>query len=188
MSQQELLKKVVQTLEDARIDYMVTGSVASSLQGEPRSTHDIDLVVAIQKSAVKKLLEAFPPPDFYLDEYSILDAINRQSMFNLLDVNEGDKVDFWILTDEPFDQSRFSRKYVEEVMGIRIQVSSPEDTILAKLRWSKLSGGSEKQFTDALRIYEVQFGKLDKDYLEYWVNKLNIKSIWKRLKNEAEVI
>lgn len=51
MSQQELLKRVLQALEDVRIEYMVTGSVASSLQGEPRSTHDIDLVVAIQGSA-----------------------------------------------------------------------------------------------------------------------------------------
>lgn len=187
MSQQELLKKVVQVLEDAGIEYMVTGSVASSLQGEPRSTHDIDIVIAIQKSVMKPLIEAFPPPDFYLDDNSILNAIDTQSMFNLIDVKEGDKVDFWCLTPEPFDQSRFSRRYAEEVMGIRIWVSSPEDTILAKLRWVQLSGGSEKQFIDALRIYEVQFGTLDTPYLEYWVTLLNLGSLWQRLKNEAEI-
>ena len=188
MSQQELLKKVIQTLEDAGIEYMVTGSVASSLQGEPRSTHDIYLVVAIQKSAVKKLVTAFPAPDFYLSEGSILDAIEHQSMFNLIDVKEGDKVDFWILTDEPFDCSRFSRKSIEEVMGIRMQVSTPEDTILAKLRWAELSGGSEKQFMDALRVYEVQFEKLDKDYLEHWAKGLEVESLLKRVKDEAEII
>jgi hypothetical protein len=72
-------------------------------------------------------------------------------------------------------------------MGIRMQVSSPEDTILAKLRWAKLSGGSEKQFTDALRVYEVQFGKLDLNYMERWVKKLDLESLWKRLKEEAEI-
>ena len=188
MSQQELLKKVIQTLGDLKIEYMVTGSIASSLQGEPRSTHDIDIVIAIEKSAVKKLGESFPPPDFYLNEDSIIDAINRQSMFNLININEGDKVDFWILTDEPFDRSRFSRKYVEEVMGIRMQVSTPEDTILAKLRWAELSGGSEKQFMDALRVYEVQFEKLDKDYLEHWAKGLEVESLLKRVKDEAEII
>lgn len=186
MSQQELLKKVIQVLEDAGIQYMITGSVVSSLQGEPRSTHDIDMVIAIEKTAAKKLVEAFPPPDFYLDEHSVLDAINMQGMFNLINVKEGDKVDFWILTDEPFDRSRFSRKYTEEFMGLKMQVSSPEDTILAKLRWTKLSGGSEKQFTDAVRVYEVQFEKLDIEYLEHWARKLDIESIWKRLKDEAE--
>jgi hypothetical protein len=42
-----------------------------------------------------------------------------------------------------------------------IWVSSPEDTILAKLRWADISGGSEKQFTDALRVFEVQQGNVD---------------------------
>ena len=188
MSQQELLKKVIQTLDQAGIQYMITGSLASSLQGEPRSTHDIDMVIAIEESKVHQLMEAFPPPNFYLDEDSILDAINRQSMFNLIDVNVGDKVDFWILTEEPFDQSRFSRKISEEFTGLKMQVSTPEDTILAKLRWAKLSGGSEKQFTDALRVYEVQYGELNIDYLKHWVKKLDVESLWKRLVNEAEAV
>lgn len=188
MSQQELLRKVIQTLDDIGIQYLVTGSVASSLQGEPRSTHDIDLVVAIERADAKKLVKAFPSPDFYLDEGSIVDAIKRHGMFNLIDVNSGDKVDFWILTDEPFDLSRFARRYAEEVREMRITVSSPEDTILAKLRWAKLSGGSEKQFTDALRVYEVQCKKLNMDYLHSWAEKLDVESILQKLQEEAEEI
>lgn len=166
---------------------MITGSVASSLQGQPRSTHDIDIVIAVQGPKAHDLAEAFPSRDFYLDEHSILDAISRQNMFNLIDLETGDKVDFWILTDEAFDRSRLSRRITEEFMGIKIKVSSPEDTILAKLRWAKLCGGSEKQFTDALRVYEVQYGKLDVDYLEHWAKQLNIESLWKRLMDEAEI-
>ncbi len=186
MSQQELLKKVIQALDQAGIQYMITGSVVSSLQGEPRATHDIDMVIAIEESRVRKFMEAFSAPGYYLDQESILDAIKRQSTFNLIDRAAGDKVDFWILTDEPFDLSRFSRRITEEFMGLRMQVSSPEDTILAKLRWAKLSGGSEKQFMDALRVYEVQFGELDIDYLEKWAKKLGIESSWKRLVGDAE--
>jgi hypothetical protein len=188
MSQQELLKKVVNALDQTGIQYMVTGSVVSSLQGEPRSTHDVDLVVAIRKSDTRKLVELFQQPDYYLDEQSIMEAIDQQNVFNLIAVEEGYKVDFWILTDEPFDQSRFSRRRGEEFLGLKIQVSSPEDTILAKLRWTKLSGGSEKQFTDALRVYEVQFGKLDIDYLKHWANKLNVAPLLKRLIDEAETV
>jgi hypothetical protein len=186
MSQQELLRKVIEALDRNGIDYMITGSVASSLQGEPRSTHDIDMVVAIQKQAAAGLVEAFSSPDFYLDEQNIFNAITEQGMFNLIDLRNGDKVDFWILTDEPFDRSRFSRKHSEEFMGLKMNVSSPEDTILAKLKWAKLSGGSEKQFTDALRVYEVQSGKLDLSYLEQWSVILEVGSLWKRLLNKAE--
>ncbi|MBU0567025.1 hypothetical protein KJ693_08715 [bacterium] len=188
MLQQELLKKVIGVLKENGIQYMITGSVASSLQGEPRSTHDIDLVITIGKSQVFRLVKAFPPPDFYLDEDSILKAIKTERMFNLIDVKGGSKVDFWILTDEPFDQSRFSRKISESFMEIRMQVPTPEDTILAKLRWAKLSGGSEKQFVDALRVYEVQYGKLDIDYLKDWAKKLDIEPLWERLMSEAEPV
>ncbi len=188
MSQQELLIKVVQALDDVGVEYMLTGSVASSLQGEPRSSHDIDVVVAIDKNAARDLIKSFPPPRFYLDEESVVEAIARRDIFNLIDVTAGDKVDFWLLTDEPFDRMRFSRRRVEEVMGMHIVVSTPEDTILAKLRWAKLSGGSEKQFTDALRVYEVQFGTLDIDYLRDWAKKIGVVDLLKKIETEAETI
>jgi hypothetical protein len=185
MSQQELLKRVIDTLDQVKIEYMLTGSIVSSLQGEPRATHDIDIVVAVQEPEALELLKAFPAPDFYWDRNSVLDAINRRGMFNLIDSEGGGKVDFWILTNEPFDRSRFSRKYTEEFMEIKMNVSTPEDTILAKLRWAKLSGGIERHFTDALRVYEVQFGQLDTHYLEHWADKLLVEELWARLKVEA---
>jgi len=188
MSQQELLKLVVRTLDDACIEYMLTGSVVSSLQGEPRSTHDIDIVVAIKRPSAKKLADAFPVPRYHLTRESILDAISHHSMFNLLDTDTGDKVDFWMLTDEPFDQSRFKRRRTEELLGLKLAVSSPEDTILAKLNWAKRSGGSEKQFNDALHVYEVQSGNLDMEYLRRWAKVLGIESLMKRLEDEAEPV
>jgi len=54
MSQQELLKLVIARLDEAGIEYMLTGSLASSLQGEPRATHDIDLVIAIRAAPGRK--------------------------------------------------------------------------------------------------------------------------------------
>ena len=68
MSQQDLLRRVVEALERAGVDYMLTGSFVSSLQGEPRATHDIDDVVAMNETAVRTLVDAFPPPEFYLTE------------------------------------------------------------------------------------------------------------------------
>ena len=73
-------------------------------------------------------------------------------------------------------------------MGISFYVSTPEDTILAKLRWAKMSGGSEKQFQDALRVYEVQFERLDMAYLGKWIHELNLDSLWSRLIEEAETL
>jgi hypothetical protein len=186
MSQPELLRQIVAILESLGIDFMVTGSVVSGIQGEPRTTHDVDLIVALDEKSAQRLFGAFSPSEFFLTEQAIHEALKHGTMFNLLDLTRGDKVDFWILTDEPFDQSRFLRKQTAEVLGIRFPISSPEDTILQKLRWAALSGGSEKHFRDALRVYEVQHGRLDQAYLDDWAERLGVVDNWRRLQSEAE--
>lgn len=183
----ELLRHVVEVLDGAGIEYMVTGSVASSLQGEPRATHDLDVVAAVQPRDVSALLRAFPPPVFYLDEGAIREAMQVGGMFNAINVAQGDKIDFWLLTDDPFDRSRFSRRIQENVFGVALNVSSPEDTILAKLRWSRLSGGSARAYTDALRVYEVQAHLLDRAYLGDWASRLGVADLWQRVQEEAEL-
>jgi hypothetical protein len=107
-------------------------------------------------------------------------------MFNLMDITGGDKVDFWVLGDDPYNKECFARRYLEEVAGVRLYVQRPEDTILSKLRWAAIAGGSEKQFTDALRVFEVQYGKLDLAYMEHWVRELGLAEAWARLQSEAE--
>lgn len=166
---------------------MVTGSVVSSLQGEPRSTHDIDLVVVLDKQAIPLLSESFPKDVFYLSEASMYEAVDRRSMFNLLDSSSGNKIDFWLLTDEPFDASRFARRQQVPVLGLdNFYMTSPEDTILSKLRWAKLAGGSEKQVTDAIRVFEMQFDRLDIEYMKHWITQLDLQPQWDILVNQAD--
>lgn len=167
---------------------MLTGSLASSLFGQPRSTHDIDLVVDIAPEKISALVGAFQPPDVYLSPGSVQDALRNRTMFNLLDIPSGDKVDFWILTTDTFDQSRFARRRLHSLGAIQVSISSPEDTILAKLRWSELSGGSEKQFKDALHVFEVQRASLDMPYLNDWAARLGVEPLWRRLQDEAEKV
>jgi hypothetical protein len=186
MSQEDLLRHLVESMEGAGIGYMITGSVASSLQGEPRASHDLDVVVAVREEDVASLLRAFPHPPFYVDEAAIREAIRTGGMFNVIDPTEGDKIDFWMLTDEEFDASRFARRVRQSFLGLELSVSSPEDTILAKLRWSKLAGGARKTFEDALRVYEVQYERLDRSYLAEWAARLGVVDEWQRLEEEAQ--
>lgn len=187
MPQQQLLKRVVDVLESARIEYMVTGSLVSSYQGAPRATHDIDLVVAISSADLPLLIAAFPAPDYYVDERAATSAIAARGQFNLLDIVGGDKVDFWLLTDSPFDRSRFGRRVFEDLGGLTVPISTPEDTILQKLKWA-IEGGtvSERQFSDALRVFELQAPLLDRVYLAEWATALGVADLWSRLEATAK--
>jgi hypothetical protein len=185
MSQSELLALVTQTLTRLGIDHMITGSLASSLYGEPRATHDIDVVARFDERHVAPLLTAFPAPQFYLSEQNIRDALNPPGMFNILEINSGVKIDIWRVTTDAFDQARFARRRTEVIDQHEIMFSSPEDIILAKLVWAKLSGGSEKQLTDAIRVYETQYEALDHPYLNEWVERLGVSELWQHLLCEA---
>ena len=185
MLQQELLVRVVEFFNAHEIPYMLTGSYASGLQGEPRSTHDVDFVVEINEDQCVLLMEEFPSPEYYISKDAARNAIQQQSMFNLLAIDEGDKVDFWILKDTDYDQKRFRRRIQQQVFGVHLFLSTPEDTILQKLCWCRHLGGSEKQSTDSLRVYEVNQPEIDHKYMNYWAEKLEVLDLWNSLLDNA---
>ena len=62
-------------------------------------------------------------------------------------------------------------------------IASPEDVILAKLRWAKL-GESNRQLKDADGILRTQGEKLDLAYIETWVRELHLQEQWHKLREE----
>ena len=176
------------TLDQLGVPFMLTGSYASSFQGRPRTTHDIDVVVDIPPERVDALLAAFPPSDFYLSREAIEQALRQRGMFNLIDLREADKIDFWLLTDDPFDRSRFARRQRIEFEDATIDVSSPEDTIIMKLRWSRDAGGSRRHYADAVHVFELQRQALDLSYIEHWIQTLGLTDDWRRLVDEAKPV
>jgi len=167
-------------LDAAGIPFMVTGSLVSSAQGAPRATHDVDLGVDTALDRAQRLvaaLSAIPGAEVYLDPEGALRSLASGEMFNLLDFRTFDQVDFGPLTEDPWDQERFARRKRRSILGIELPLPRPEDTILSKLRWSRLAGGSERQITDALRVYEVQYGHLDFSYLERWATHLGVSCL-----------
>ncbi|MCL4741075.1 MAG: hypothetical protein KJZ54_02625 [Phycisphaerales bacterium] len=184
MGQIDLLIHAVRALDAVGIPYMLTGSYALSVAGAIRSTHDIDIVVELDEASLPALLDAFPASRFHVRRTAALDAVRRRSMFNVLDEEEGDNVGFWMLTDDAFDRNRFERRQTVEFRGTRLPVSTPEDTILMKLRWSAGAGGSERQLRDAHAMYGMCAGTLDERSLSEWADRLGVRGDLERIRGE----
>jgi hypothetical protein len=80
-----VFEKVRAALDAAGILYFVTGSFASSAHGIPRSTNDIDIVIAPSPQQLDSLLKQFPETDFTTDKEDACDALSRKSLFNVVD-------------------------------------------------------------------------------------------------------
>ncbi|MGK7933931.1 MAG: hypothetical protein AB4041_21215 [Microcystaceae cyanobacterium] len=163
-------------LEELEIPYLVGGSLASTLFGEPRSTQDIDLIIDLELDKINLFINAFTP-QFYLSESAIQEAIQSQSSFNLIDTDSLGKVDIFILKQRPLNQTEFKRRQkliVQENPAKSLYVSTPEDAILQKIIWYKMTNQSDKQWRDILGIIKLQDSKLDRVYLQKWAAELNL--------------
>jgi hypothetical protein len=167
MDQTRLLKNVAKVLERLNIPYIVTGGVAVTVWGRPRFTADIDIAIEISLSKSKDLLKALSKIDskIYISEIAVNQAVIGNGEFNLIHP-DGLKVDFWVLKNDIYSQSRIKRRKLKKAWGQNISFISPDDLILSKLIWYKKTG-STRQLEDIESIIAIQ-KKLDWKYIRRW--------------------
>ena len=184
----EVTLTVARVLEKLQIQYLLGGSLASSLHGVPRSTADADLVVDLEARHIRPLVEAFSA-SFYIDEERVADAVRRRVSFNIIHLQTLTKVDLFVLRAEPFAQMEMERRQRINLPGAgggELSVATAEDTILQKLAWFRFGGGiSERQWNDILGVLKVKRGKLDLPYLEHWVAELELGDLLRRARDES---
>jgi len=182
--------RVVAIFEKLGVDYLVGGSVASSVFGEPRQTLDADLVARLLGRHAKPLAAQLQS-EFYADLPSIQSAIQTQGCFNLIHLNTMTKVDVFTHWHEPFAQSQFARrqkKSVGQTAPLELFFASAEDTVLAKVDWFRKGGEvSDRQWRDILGVLKVQANALDREYLDHWARKLGVTDLLRRALEEAEL-
>jgi len=120
-----------------------------------------------------------PADAYYVDADTARDALRRRSMFNVIDLASGWKVGLIVRKDRAFSRDEFSRRTKMTVLGVQVFVASPEDTIVAKLEWSKQAGGSERQRRDVAGIFANAGEALDRAYVERWVRDLGLDDEWR---------
>lgn len=181
MSLSGLLRRLTAIFDAESIAYMLTGSLASTLYGEPRSTVDVDLVVVLDAAALGALLSALPEDRYYVSEDAARDALKRQGQFNVIDLETGWKVDLILRKRRPFSLEEFDRRVRREVLGVEIDLVSVEDSILSKLEWAR-RGGSERQLRDVRAMVMLQRDRLDVAYIERWAEELGVLELWREVR------
>jgi hypothetical protein len=182
----DVFQRITSPREQAGIPYMLTGSFASAYHGAPRTTQDVDLVIDPTAAQLRTFVNLLPTSEYYVDLDAALEACHRESMFNVVDMATGWKIDLIIRKSRAFSEEEFRRRKRVRLQEITLFVASAEDVVISKLEWAKRSQ-SQRQIEDAATILRMHWDVLDRAYLEKWVLELGLASEWNSARLAAGV-
>jgi hypothetical protein len=171
---------VAREFDILHVPYLVGGSVASGLHGEPRLTQDVDIAAVMREAHVEPLMKALQGP-FYADDYLMRSAIRRRGIFNVIHIRSANKVDVHVLDPDAFQRSQLERAArvrlrIDDVQ--LVPVASPEDIVLQKLLWYRKSDGAlERQLRDIAGVLKVRRERLDLVYMRSWARELDLSEL-----------
>ena len=185
MSANLLAKAVAAALEQARISYMVVGSFSSNLYGLPRSTKDADFVVELGDQSISSIMP-FLDDGFKLDPQMRLESVTGTCRYVMTHTATQFKVEFFLLTNDAFDQSRFTRRRKGLLDGQQVFVPTAEDVLIQKILWAK-RGHRAKDREDALHVLEVMTPEaLDLPYIHRWCDTHGTRDLLEQLISEIQ--
>jgi len=181
MQQAEIFLLFTAPLQAAQIAYMVSGSVASMVYGEPRLTNDVDIVVAFDTSQAADIERLFPVSDFYCPPAEVIAVETRRPRrghFNLIHHETGYKADIYTAGSDPLHAWGLQhRRSVEVVAGKSLWIAPPEYVILRKLEYYR-EGQSEKHLLDIRGMLDVSGDNLDQAFLARQIDQMNLAREW----------
>jgi len=160
----QVIEDLLWLLEDLQLTYAVGGSMAGTFHGEPRTTHDIDVLVALDQHGAQRLTDSLSD-DYYVPQQALEDAMRTHSSFNLVHIPSSFKVDLFVASRSRLDQEQLARRIKVRLRRDATQsiwLTSPEVLVVRKLLWRRSAqNASQRQWLDVVSILRTQAGRLD---------------------------
>lgn len=175
----ELFQPFVMRLEDLGVPYMVTGSVAGILYGEPRMTHDVDIVVELAPGDGARIEAAFSLDEFYCPPRDVIEIEARRRQrghFNLIHHATGFKADLYLAFDD-LHRWALARRRVISLGSTNVAIAPLEYVILRKLEYFR-EGGSEKHLRDIRAMLEISSELIDRALVSQKAAKSGLRELW----------
>jgi hypothetical protein len=183
MPEANLFLMFTQRLNTLGVPYMVSGSVAVIIYGEPRLTHDVDLIVVLEREHIPRLTEVFPPTEFYCPPTEVIAveaAREQRGHFNIIHQETGFKADVYLSGRDPLHAWGLARARRLEVEGLEVVVAPPEYVIVRKLEYYR-EGGSEKHLRDIRSMLDTSPDAIDHTELEKQISARGLRDAWRRV-------
>ncbi len=184
MQELNLYQLFTEKLNNKKIPYAVTGSVASIVYGEPRMTHGIDIVIEININEAEDFIKCFPEDDFYCPPSEVLKTeILRRSRghCNIIHHETGFKADIYFTGSDQFQIWGITNARYFDFNDSKIAVAPPEYVIVKKLEFYK-EGHDQKHIKDIIAIIHYSKDQINMQLLEDYIEKFSLINEWELCK------
>lgn len=185
MQEPNLFAIYLDILNKNNIPYFVTGSVASIVYGDPRLTHDIDLVINLENVDLNLFIKSFPSDQFYCPPEEVIKTeLNRNTRghFNLIHHETGFKADIYLTGSEDLQHWALNNSKEISFAGGIIRVAPPEYVIIKKLEFYK-EGNAQKHLSDIKAILTNSSDLIDFVLLDKLILEKGLVLEWQTAKN-----
>lgn len=160
----EIVLEMLQLLDEQEIDYLLVGAIATGAWAVPRSTTDVDFVLAAPAAEVDRLLSKLPAP-YQAEPQSLLEPFTGTMRWVIGVEGTEFKVEIFMQGSDPHHREERERKRLIHLTTLKrvAWIPTAEDIVIQKLRW-----GRKKDLQDVDDILTVQGNALDFSYVERW--------------------
>lgn len=173
-SSNDVTLAVIDALDACGVPYMLVGSYSSNMYGINRSTMDADFVIQLGSCSILDVARRLPPT-VRVDPQLGFETVTMTRKYDATVEGSDFRVEFFLLSDEPYHQERFRRRVSHHILGRTIWFPTPEDVIVTKLRWAR-----SKDIDDARDVIAVQGAQnvpLDWDYIHAWCDRHGTRAL-----------
>jgi hypothetical protein len=177
----KLVERLVKCLDSSGLDYAFTGALAVSFYGSPRTTSDVDLMVAFGDSpdVKQKVVDSLQCACIEIQERKIDEALlSGYNIASFKDKTSPFRVDV-IFSSKKLD------KQPAKIAGLNTFLQKPEGLVVAKLRMIKATLPKERATKDKQDIKSIlAFSNVDLEAVKQQAKKDQTLDILENLINQ----
>lgn len=164
MTDDEISRVALRAIVAANIDYVLVGGLAVIAHTFPRTTLDVDFVVAAPFGAIREIVPFFPPT-FHLDPQPQMEMLTGTCRWIVEVDGSSFKIEIFHLSSDLHHHELFRRRLAMMMppLGQTVWIPAAEDLVIQKIRWAR-----RKDLDDARNILAVQGEAIDYPHIEKW--------------------
>lgn len=186
MEFENLVKRVVSSLEKALLNYVIVGGFAAIFRGKPRTTMDLDLIIEKNFQKIQVFLQQLKKSNFDVLEDQVKKAIDEETNISIFDKISVLRIDLKIAKNSD-EKEVLKQAKTELYKGLKLKIATTEQILYGKILYlgdiSNIPDQDLLEYNDVLDFINVyrQSKIINLDWLQAKVKQKNLEQTLQKL-------